>query len=199
LVERLEAIVSDATALTMGEAAAASIDEKALMTMLSSASKEMMDHAGGNVPILEQLEARLEATLARAPNGLSDLAMDYQRATLKWRPDPPAMPREIAAFVVLERLQTARESCLYLLAKERHQALRNPGDRCDCAARVAAAFFFGQPEGPLKQLDSSGVPYAAMDYLLESEPMSSWDSSSSHLVPHALQSQRLAPSDAVRA
>jgi hypothetical protein len=164
LVERLEAIVSNACALSLCEPASGAIDERAMLQEFENRWLEVGLLAGDIVPDLERMEDRLKATISQLPESVGRAARDYRISNLKWRPDPVPMPREIAAFVVLERVEAAQWNCRYLLAKARYDELRE-GEACDCSARMEAGFFSGRPQGPLRLLDSIGVPYAAMFYL----------------------------------
>lgn len=164
LVERLEATVSNACAMSLGHPASDTIDEKVMIEELENRCHEAQLHAADIVPDLERMEARLKATISELPDSIGEAAWTHRVNTLKWRPDPIPMPRAIAVFVVLERIEIARSSCLYLLARARYEELRQ-GHACDCSARMEADFLHGDPSGPLRLLDSIGVPFAAMDHL----------------------------------
>jgi hypothetical protein len=203
LIEELEALVSDSIAITTNDPAATSIDEKALLAKLASAWQGVMDAAGEIIPVLERLDAKLSAALAMAPRELENKNMSYIVATLKMQhPDLPqiSMPREIAAFVVCDRIRRAKQSCHYVLVKGRYESLRRSDDRCDCQARAQSSFFFGRPEGPLELMDSAGVPYAAMDYLWQCRACGTkWFEDEGHDDMGSHSTWRLAPSDAMNA
>ena len=165
LVDRLEAIVSRACALSLGEPASGTIDEKAMIQDFSDRCHEVGLLAAEMVPDLERMEVRLKATLSQVPESVRQAATAHRFENIKWRPDPTPMPREIAAFVVLDGIEAARRNCLYLLARARYEELQRGGPACDCSARLEAGFLTGRPLGPLRLLDSIGVPFAAMDYL----------------------------------
>jgi hypothetical protein len=202
LAETLEAIVTDAIALTTGDPAARSIDAAALLATMSSAVQDVIAHAAEIVPVLTRLDAALDTVVAKAPQELVEAHGRYEIAHFKKRhPDSPEipMPREIAAFVVRRWLQDVRASCAYELARARYRALRMPGDRCDCRARVESSFFY-RPEAPLTLLDSAGVPFAAMDYLWKCDACGTkWFEDEGHDDMGSHSTWRLAPSDATEA
>jgi hypothetical protein len=135
LIERLDAIVARAIAVTKGDPAAARVDESALLAELSATTEESMERTGEMVPVLERLEGVLRAALAELPYDSEQAAFRYDVSMLKWQPIPPVMPRLATAFVACDRLHIALERRRYQLAKARYDALRAPGDRCDCAAK----------------------------------------------------------------
>ena len=181
LVRRLEAIVSKACALSLGEPASDTIDEKAMLEELGRRCEEAGLLAADIVRDLERMEDRLKTAISQLPRSVGEAAMDYRVKHLKWRPDPVPMPREIAAFVVLEEVEGARRNCLYRVAKSRYEELRKHRDTCDCSARLEAGFFTGRPEGPLRLLHSIGVPFAAMDHFWVCEACGQkWTEEESH-------------------
>ena len=165
MVERLGTLVACAIAITNGDPSADTVDEHALLAELSSVVEESIERADEMVPVIERLEDILRAALA----GLSDdsklAAARYSSSLVKWQQALPVMPRPTTAFVACDRLHNALERRRYQLAQARYEALRAPDDRCDCAPRMAASFLSSRPTGPLVLIDSSGVPYAAMNYL----------------------------------
>jgi hypothetical protein len=200
LAARLEAIVAHATAVTLGEETAAAIDEVALLAALATACKEAFEYPAEMTPVLQRIEAALDDALTRAEETLANAATTYRFTTIKWRPDPPAMPREIVAFVVRDRLHATRVSCGYLVAKARYESLRRPEDRCDCAARIESSFLHHRPEGPLELIDSAGVPHAAMDYLWRCQACGTrWHEEEAHDDMGSRSSWRLASADATKA
>jgi hypothetical protein len=184
-IATLDAIVDDALAVTIGAPTASTIDELEVIRRLEAALSELVTRATemspGLVGVLDTLTAKLVERLKGMPKDVEHAAFRHRAATLKWRPDPPTMPRAITAFMVLESLRVARATCIYETAKARYQALRTPGDRCDCAARIGAHFLYGRPEAPLELVDSSGVAYAAMEYLWRCQACGvNWHEDESH-------------------
>ena len=197
LVARFETIVSSAIAVTMAHPVASEIDVGPLMTDLAAALAEMKDRPAELLPMLQPLQARLRLELASAPDEIYVVASDFHYAEMSFR--PPSMPREIVAFVVQDRLASASRRCQYGVAEARYQSLRKASDPCDCAARVEASFFY-EPLGPLKLLDSVGVPHVAMDYLWLCEACGTkWFKDEMHDDGGAHETWRLAPPDAERA
>ncbi len=87
-----------------------------------------------------------------------------------------------------------------MIAKARYEALRKPGDACDCAARIGAPFRSGRPNAPLDLLDSDGVPYAAMDYLYVCKACGTkWFEEEGHDDMGSHSTWSIAPSDATKA
>ncbi len=166
LTARLASLVADAIAITLDDPAAAGLDETQVMDALRSACAHDKERPADLLPVLEQLLARLDAALAHARDGLEREASRYRFSIMKWRPEMPAMPRAVTAFVARDTLRRTQGNCVYYLAEAHYQALRRPGDRCDCAARIAAGFLYHEPEAPLETIDHDGAAYPlAMDTL----------------------------------
>ena len=163
-VSKLEAIAQAAIAVTLDEPGAATVHGQELIAELATALECVRTRPHEMLPVVEHVLAVIESAVVKAPQPIARMASSHLSDTFKWRRDMPRMPNKIVAFVVRDRLRIAREKCSYLLAKARYEALCKTGDRCDCAARVAACFMFHRPTGPLDLEDSSGVPFAAMDY-----------------------------------
>lgn len=157
LIARLEGLVACAIDITLGDPAAAPRDETSLMEALKAACSDAQKSPVEMIPVLEQLEARLDAALPHAPGGVKEAASDYRFSIMKWRPDPPPMPRAVTGFIARDVVQGTRRNCIYYLAKANYESLRRPGVACDCAARIAAAFLYHAPEAPLEEIDSWGA------------------------------------------
>lgn len=164
-IDGLEQLVARAIAVTQGVPSAATVDETALLAELSVATEETLERADGMVPVIEQLLRELAVTLGAMPDDVFHAATQYEVSRLKWQPRRPAMPRLATAFVACDQLHRALDRWRYRRAKTQYDALLSPGRACDCTARLQASFFAHRPGGQLILLDTSGVAYAAMDYL----------------------------------
>lgn len=164
-IDGLEHLVARAIAVTQGVPSAATVDETALLAELSVATEETLERADGMVPVIERLVRELAVVLAGMPDNVLHAAAQYEVSRLKWQPGRPAMPRLATAFVACDQLHRAVERWRSRRAKARYEALSVLAAICDCAARLGASYFAHRPAGELTLLHTSGVEYAAMEYL----------------------------------
>lgn len=165
LIAHLEALVTSAIDITVGEPAAATLVEHSVIDALVNACHQATDRAIELFDVLGQLEDRLDDALAGVADDLAKRAAAYRAATQKWQANAPAMPRVITAFVARELLRSTRRACLGVVANARYFALRRSGDRCDCIARIDAGITFDRPSGPLELVDSFAISSLAMTSL----------------------------------
>src|SRR5579863_3049742 len=121
LIASLDSIVDEALAVTVGPTAASHIDEDEVIRRAEAALREAVSRPDALLEVLDRLEAKLKERLKSVPDEIERAAFDHRVDTFKWRRDPPMMPRAITAFVVLDRLRSARSRCIYEQAKARYK------------------------------------------------------------------------------
>ena len=109
LVEKLEAGVARATAVTMGTDA--TTDADAVLAELNLLWTEIGNRPVEMFPVIERIATQLTAALANAPAPATNALATYREAVATARFDPVEPPREVVAFLVLDALERIREHC----------------------------------------------------------------------------------------
>lgn len=108
---------------------------------------------------LDERSSRLTSRLATASEDLRHAAVRWEVATLAGEPAPelgrPRMPARAVGFVLQRRLARAALAARQSLVLARYQRLADASAACDCAARVSAGYFEGDPRGPLTPVEAT--------------------------------------------